>query len=314
MAWMLSLLPALSFDAYLQVSSANNTPVAADTTHGWVEVLGFSQGTEASVSLTGVPGKPMPRSCTLQLAQDRIVANLMSALCAGQRRNLIIQVPQRLSQEVTVYTELQFKDCLITKVETSLDENQPSPIFGIGLVYSQLLWTVTVPNSSGDQYVAVGSGFDFPKAQPINRGAITPPSPGAYADGGSSGGDGDLDDDGIPDAWETANGLNPNNAEDASGDKDQDGFSNRDEYIAGTNPNSPTSFLRATVNGLGSPSSDSLTLGWNSVAGKVYTILATQDLTQPFLPIATVTAGSGNQSSYTTSKASGRFFKIRVTE
>ncbi|MES2738130.1 MAG: DUF1800 family protein [Verrucomicrobiota bacterium] len=48
----------------------------------------------------------------------------------------------------------------------------------------------------------------------------------------------DLDEDGLPDAWEVANGLNPNNASDATLDPDGDGISNLNEYAYNTNPNS----------------------------------------------------------------------------
>ncbi len=47
----------------------------------------------------------------------------------------------------------------------------------------------------------------------------------------------DVDQDGMPDDWEDANGLD-STINDADGDKDGDGVPNVDEYWAGTNPNS----------------------------------------------------------------------------
>ncbi len=41
----------------------------------------------------------------------------------------------------------------------------------------------------------------------------------------------DTDNDGMPDTWETAHGLDPNYAFDASGDRDGDGYTNIEEYI-----------------------------------------------------------------------------------
>jgi len=49
--------------------------------------------------------------------------------------------------------------------------------------------------------------------------------------------DPDDDNDGLPDAWEVANGLNPKNARDRNLDSDGDGYSNFEEYQNGTNPN-----------------------------------------------------------------------------
>ena len=46
----------------------------------------------------------------------------------------------------------------------------------------------------------------------------------------------DSDSDGMPDAWETKYGLNPNDASDATSDQDNDGVSALDEFLAGTIP------------------------------------------------------------------------------
>jgi hypothetical protein len=53
--------------------------------------------------------------------------------------------------------------------------------------------------------------------------------------------DEDNDNDELPDAWETTNGLDPLNPEDANQDFDNDGLSNTQEFKSNTNPNSPDS-------------------------------------------------------------------------
>jgi hypothetical protein len=46
----------------------------------------------------------------------------------------------------------------------------------------------------------------------------------------------DSDGDGMPDDWEKAHGLNPNDASDASGDLNSDGYTNIEDFINGLDP------------------------------------------------------------------------------
>ncbi|MEJ2406167.1 MAG: FG-GAP-like repeat-containing protein [Candidatus Thiodiazotropha sp.] len=46
----------------------------------------------------------------------------------------------------------------------------------------------------------------------------------------------DIDDDGMPNDWELAHGLDPFDPQDANGDRDGDGKTNLEEYLAGSDP------------------------------------------------------------------------------
>ncbi|MHA3772540.1 lamin tail domain-containing protein [Verrucomicrobiota bacterium sgz303538] len=80
----------------------------------------------------------------------------------------------------------------------------------------------------------------------------------------------DADGDNIPDAWEIANGLNPNDPADAAKDLDGDGQSNIAEYIAGTNPRDGVSALRARV--LQGQNPGQAIVRFTAAAGKGYTV------------------------------------------
>jgi hypothetical protein len=78
----------------------------------------------------------------------------------------------------------------------------------------------------------------------------------------------DRDGDGMPDDYETANGLNPTDPSDAALDGDGDGQSNLAEYIAGTNPRDGGDALKLTFQtSQGTPS-----MHFTAVAGKQYAI------------------------------------------
>ena len=86
--------------------------------------------------------------------------------------------------------------------------------------------------------------------------------------------DPDSDGDGMPDAWETAHGLNPNSAADAALDADHDGMTNLQEYLAGTDPQDPASrFTNAITRDGGVP-----TVRFIARAGKGYTVQSSDTL------------------------------------
>jgi len=86
----------------------------------------------------------------------------------------------------------------------------------------------------------------------------------------------DTDSDGIPDAFETNNGLNAS-ISDAALDKDGDGMSNLQEFRAGTDPQVTTSRFRISAF---AKSGTDLNLTFASVPGKTYRVEAKDNLPQ----------------------------------
>jgi hypothetical protein len=121
----------------------------------------------------------------------------------------------------------------------------------------------------------------------------------------------DPDGDGIPSDWETANGLNPNDPNDANEDDDHDGLTNWEEYLAGTNPQSAASFL-AFSSVTASPGV--VNLNFIRTANRSYTIQYAVTPTGPWQKLTDVaaTAITGTISvpdtSVTTNNA--RFYKL----
>jgi hypothetical protein len=123
----------------------------------------------------------------------------------------------------------------------------------------------------------------------------------------------DADGDGLPDAWEKANGLDAlPNATAAATDSDSDGQSNAAEYLAGTNPRSGTSKLTLTATAL---APGKVTLAYTALAGRNYRITYSDSLASgTWLPLAThVPANAdGPVSATDTPGAPRRFYRLET--
>lgn len=121
--------------------------------------------------------------------------------------------------------------------------------------------------------VAAGGGSDSDQDGVPDEEDSFPADPAesldSDSDGSGNNADPDDDNDGMPDAWESSNGLNTLVAN-ASLDTDGDGQSNLVEYEAGTAPRNPAS--RFQFESITRSSPGAMRLTWKGVPGRTYSL------------------------------------------
>jgi hypothetical protein len=161
----------------------------------------------------------------------------------------------------------------------SLQLDRPGPTNDLGLVQYVRVDRVNYDDASPWPVLADGKGQSLTKVAESAYGndfsnwTAAAPTPGAASSSGIT----DSDNDGIPDAVEISNGLNPNDPTDAALDADGDGMSNLAEYIAGTNIRNAGDNLRAAFE----ISSGSPVIRFTAAAGKTYTVQFKSALDEP---------------------------------
>jgi hypothetical protein len=118
----------------------------------------------------------------------------------------------------------------------------------------------------------------------------------------------DNDNDKMPDDWEVANRLDPEDPTDAFQDADNDSLPNLPEYLAGTDPRNAGSLLQISDITL---NNESLAIRFNTAPGKQYELESTTNLVKPsWLPITSAIIGSGVTVEIIDSPVSPRFARF----
>ncbi|MBN2301900.1 MAG: hypothetical protein JXN60_05230, partial [Lentisphaerae bacterium] len=136
--------------------------------------------------------------------------------------------------------------------------------------------------------------------------------------GGNAGTEGDTNANGIPDWWEMwyfGSGTGGGETFSATDDTDHDGHNNLQEYIAGTDPTKESSVF--VIRGVTStPNKTNFIIKWASVAGKLYTVERSTNLTTGFIPIATDIPATASENTYIDSVGNEGlyYYKVKVQQ
>lgn len=163
-------------------------------------------------------------------------------------------------------------------------------------------WEIRVPLAFGENVVEV-IGYNFRNERvATNRVAVTSTNPYGRPD---------RDGDGMPDEWETFNGLNAAFPE-GGADPDRDGMSNLAEYLAGTVPVEPNSRLTLSTERAGGD----IRVSFTAKAGRAYRLQGRDGLGGPWVDLVSAAAATADRTvqhlQSGISSQTNRFYRVTL--
>lgn len=292
----------------------NEDNVPTEAVHSWIELRGFTRGIENTVtfggSTGGGAGTASQQVSTLSLDSDVAIASIMRAAAVGSDMELTLDVVRVADEKTTVVTRFIFHRVYFQSIKANADSNLARPVFDVEFQYVSMEWSLTYGSDQFGGDRVVSTGWDFAQNTLISPASKTI-IPGDYD--GLLAADGDMDKDGMLDAWEQINGLDPGDPADAGQNPDNDPFTNLEEFVAGTNPRSNSSFFRVSIAGPGSIAPGTVTLAWNTIPDRVYIVDSSDNPASGFSPITTINSTTTGVYTYEVPTGTPQFFRLRVS-
>ena len=240
----------------------------------WIDVLSVDWG----FAMTGAPPVSAHAElvCTKEL--DKSSPKLAESVCNGTVYDVVdIDFTRTVRGSAEIYSHYRLYNCTVGSIRTHISGTN-APRETISLNYERIEW----------EYLRL----DPASGAPLGRHAIYLARllDQCFIDGDDINSDHDAltndldpddDNDGIPDAYEDANGL-IRFIDDADGDLDGDKMSNFAESIAGTSANDASSVFRMTTFRHGS--NETGRLSWSSTPDHAYTVSRADLPGGPYLP------------------------------
>jgi hypothetical protein len=264
-------------------------------------------------------------TATVTRTNGYIDGNLRKTFSGAGTKNFEVGTSTGYSPVTINMTAGTFPLTITARTDSGIDPNYPgllsalkrywtiaAPVSSTANLTFQYLITDVLGNEAAYQVVRDSGGFSAPASSVNTSTHVGTVNGAAPISGAWTLIEKDGDFDGMPDSYENAHGLNPNNGADASTDADGDGQSNLAEYLAGTDPQNANSVLRIT--GI-SRNGSNVTVSFNAVANKSYRLEYKNAINDAvWQPVSDLTPNMTGTAQITDATAAGnmRLYRMRL--